>query len=79
MYLALTFREDEPVVRVVHVVVDGINITTAAGVTTSGASGCGGGFGSSVRNLVTGAAAATLESVVESNPVAGFVGKGLER
>lgn len=79
MYLALTFSGDEPVVRVVHVVVDGINITAAAGVTTSGASGCGRGLGSSVGNLVTGAAAATLEGVVESNPVAGFVGKGLER
>lgn len=64
------------VVAVVHVVVDGVDTGAGAGVTAGGASRGKGRLGRGVRNLVAGAAAATLESVVETDPVTGLVGEG---
>ena len=57
---------------------DGVNTATAAGVTSSGAAESGGGLRGSVRDGVSRASAATLEGVIQTNPVTGLVSEGLE-
>ena len=68
---------DAPIVRVVHVVVDWVYTGRRAGVTAGGASGGGRSLCRGVRDAVTRAAAATLEGVVETDPVARLVGESL--
>lgn len=68
----------KPVVCVVHVVVNGIDAGARAGIASGGALVRGRGLGGSVRDGVPSARAASLEGVVESNPMSGFVGKRLQ-
>lgn len=66
------------VIRVVHVVVDGVDTGLAgAGVTADGAARGGRGLGGGVGNQVAGAGAAALEGVVEAEPVTDLVGGGV--
>ena len=60
----VTFMRESyiPVVRVIHVVVDGINTGTGAGITASRASRSGRSFRGSIRDLVAGTAAALYGS-----------------
>lgn len=76
-----TWREfcQAVVVGVVHEVVDGVNAASSASVTTSRAAKGWVRFRRCVCNLVSAAGAATLECVVESNPVAGFMSESLSR
>ncbi|TLD26567.1 hypothetical protein PspLS_05208 [Pyricularia sp. CBS 133598] len=68
------------VVRVVHVVVDGVKTgLVGAAVTADGAAAAGAGLGGSVVNQVTLAVAATLEGVVQTEPVADLVHSGLAK
>lgn len=68
---------ENSLVRVVHVVVDGVNTAAGARVTTNGASRAGAGLGRGVGDTIARAGAATLEGVVETEPVTGLVGGGL--
>jgi hypothetical protein len=58
------------VVRVVHVVVDGVDAAARARVAAGRAFVRGRGLGRGVRDAVAGAGAATLEGMVEADPVA---------
>ena len=69
---------DVLVVSVVHVVVDGVNAGAGAGVAADGATVRGLALRGGVRNAVAGAAAAALEGVVETDPVARLVGESLD-
>lgn len=75
----VTFMRESyiPVVRVIHVVVDGINTGTGAGITASRAAAGGGSLSGGVRHAVAAAAAATLEGMVETDPVTGLMSQSL--
>ena len=75
--LAGVRRMDVLVVSVVHVVVDGVNARARAGVATGGAAVRGLRLSGGIRNAVTATAAATLEGVVETDPVTGFMSQSL--
>ena len=75
--LSLTAKTYEPVVAVVHEVVDGVNARARAGVAASGSAERLGSLSGGVRDLVAGAGAAALEGVVETNPVASLVRQSL--
>lgn len=56
---------------------DGVNTSARASVTTDGASGSSAGLRRSVGDGVARARAATLEGVVETDPVANLMSQGL--
>lgn len=58
---------------------DGVNTSGTAGVTASGAARCGGSLIGSVIDGVTGGSATSLECVVETDPVTGFVSESLDQ
>lgn len=59
------------------VLTDGVDTGGSAGVTTSGASRSSGSLSGSIGDGVAGARASTLEGVVETKPVAGFMSESL--
>ena len=56
---------------------DGVNATTGARVAANGAALGGAELGRGIIDSVAGTAAPALESVVEADPVASFVGQSL--
>ena len=56
---------------------DGVDTRGRAGVAASGAAGRGRSLSRGIRDAVAGAAAATLESVVEADPVTSLVRQSL--
>lgn len=68
---------NSPVVRVVHVVVDGVDAAARAGVTAGGAAARRGSLRRGVRHHVAGTAAAALEGVVKTDPVPRLVRQSL--
>ena len=73
----LTQVRHVPIVGVIHEVVDRVHASARAGVAAGRALVRCGGFGRGVGDRVTRARAATLEGVVEANPVPSFVRQGL--
>lgn len=78
------YKKQPPGVRAIgiasdssRILTDGVNTSRSAGVTASWTTKGGRSFGRSVINEVTITGAATLEGMVETNPVASFVCKGL--
>jgi hypothetical protein len=74
-YLARGEAGHARVVGVVHVVVDGVNGPTGAGITRSGATIGGGSLRRGIGDRVT-TGASTLEGVVEPDPVSDLMGRG---
>lgn len=64
------------IVAVIHPVVDRVNTTTGARVLANRAAGSDSLLGRGVSDRIAGARAAALEDVVETEPVADFVGGG---
>lgn len=65
------------IVRVVHVVVDGVDSSTGAGVASGRAARSSSLLGRGVGNRVTNGAAGALEGVLETEPVADLVDNGV--
>ena len=66
-----------PVVRVVHVVVDGVESGARACITSRGATAGWRGFRRGVVHHVPHTGAPALEGMIEANPMSSFVCEGL--
>ena len=77
MMVQIQFKEHLRIIGVVHVVVDGVNATARASVTTSRATTGGRSFRRGIGDLVTRSAAAALEGMVKTDPVSGLVCQSL--